>query len=256
MIVQIYEIQSPAEAETCIELGVDHVGSILPSREEWHAPALIEVIRLSKASGAKNSLIPLFKDLETLFRALDCYAPDYLHLCDSLTDRSGRELDLGPAIRLQGEVKHRFPEVRIMRSIPVPRKGEVRELPCLRLARRLEPFSDLFLTDTWTGEAPVEGYIGITGERADPALARQLVCQSDIPVILAGGLSPENVYAALMEVGPAGADSCTLTNQVDAGGNPVRFRKDFDRVGRFVAEVRRAERAMAAQGAGGPVPPP
>jgi phosphoribosylanthranilate isomerase len=35
MIVQIYEIQDPWQAERCIELGVDHIGSVLLSQNQW-----------------------------------------------------------------------------------------------------------------------------------------------------------------------------------------------------------------------------
>jgi phosphoribosylanthranilate isomerase len=45
-----------------------------------------------------------------------------------------------------------------------------------------------------------------------------------------------------METGPAGADSCTQTNKVDKSGNPIRFKKDFARVKKFVDEVERAEK--------------
>ena len=96
------------------------------------------------------------------------------------------------------------------------------------------------MTDTWLGEEPVKGFIGITGMTCDWKISRELVVQCKIPVILAGGLSAENVYKAVMETGPAGADSCTQTNKVDKRGNPVRFIKDFGRVKRFVNEVRRA----------------
>ena len=88
---------------------------------------------------------------------------------------------------------------------------------------------------------PIQGFIGITGRPCDWRIARELVLQSKIPVILAGGLSPENVREALVKVGPAGADSCTQTNKRDKEGNPMRFKKDFERVKKFVQEVRRAE---------------
>ncbi len=38
MIVQVYEIQTPHEAEKCIDLGVDHLGSVVLSEEEWRQP--------------------------------------------------------------------------------------------------------------------------------------------------------------------------------------------------------------------------
>jgi phosphoribosylanthranilate isomerase len=246
MIVQIYEIQDPLEAEAMMALGVDHLGSVLLSEGEWKDPLLKEVMRLTEGTTTKNSLIPLFADRLTLFRALDHYHPHFIHFCDSLTDPAGKALDLGKRVDLQGEVKTRFPEIRIMRSIPVPRDaGAWDGFPTLSLAAALEPVSDVFLTDTWVGsEAPVAGFIGITGLEADRDLASRLVDQSAIPVILAGGLSPENVYEALVSTRPAGADSCTHTNRVDETGRPLRFRKDPRRVAAFVEETRRAQRAI------------
>ena len=88
---------------------------------------------------------------------------------------------------------------------------------------------------------PVAGYVGITGEVCDWELARALVEASPIPVILAGGISPENVFDAIGRVRPAGIDSCMQTNARDALGKPIRFRKDRDRVRRLLDEVRRAE---------------
>ena len=72
-------------------------------------------------------------------------------------------------------------------------------------------------------------------------MAKKLVLQSEIPVILAGGLSPENVYEAILEALPAGVDSCTQTNRIDDAGKPLRFKKDFQKVEMFVKEIRNAE---------------
>ena len=145
---------------------------------------------------------------------------------------------------MQSSLKQKFPGVRIIRSIPIPRKIVSPLFPTLEIARALEPVSDIFLTDTWLGKEPVKGYIGITGKTADWEMARELVLQSKIPVILAGGLSAENVYKALMKVSPAGADSCTRTNKVDQEVKPIRFEKDFLKVEEFVKEIRRAEKAI------------
>ncbi|MGD8227081.1 MAG: hypothetical protein PVH82_00805 [Desulfobacteraceae bacterium] len=241
MIVQIYEIQTPAEAEQCIEAGVDHVGSVLLSEMPWRQSVLRETLGVSRGTDAKSSLISLSQEVDTLYRVLDYYQPDFIHFCENLTDNDGREMDLDKYVDLQIRLRERFPDVAIIRSIPVPLKDAAPEYPTLKIAERMEPVSDIFLTDTWMEQAPVEGFIGITGKRCDWKRARDLVLQSKIPVILAGGLSPDNVYEGLMEVAPAGADSCTQTNKRDKRGNPIRFEKDFERVKRFVQEVRRAE---------------
>jgi phosphoribosylanthranilate isomerase len=244
MIIQIYEIQTLQEAEKCIELGVDHLGSVLFSQDKWRVPELKEVIRLSDGTETKNSIIPLFQDRDTLFRSLDYYRPHYVHFCDSLTDNEGREKDLEEFIDFQENLKEKFPQISIIRSIPLPQKGAAPGFSSLAIARKLEHASDILLTDTWLGKEPVKGYIGITGITADWGVARELVRQSHSPVILAGGLSPENVYEAVSKVFPAGADSCTGTNKTDQDGKPVRFKKDFQKVKKFVEGVRRFEKDM------------
>jgi phosphoribosylanthranilate isomerase len=241
MIVQIYEIQTPQEAERCIELGVDHIGSVLVSAEDWRQPLIREVLQLTKGTGAKNSLIPLFADQDLLYRTMDYYQPHYVHFCENLTDAQGRIRDLRPVVEMQAGFKKRFQEIGIIRTLPIPLPGKARNFSIFQIAGELEAVSDFFLTDTWLGQEPVEGYVGITGQPVDWEMAKRAVAKSRIPVILAGGLSPENVYEALLRVRPAGVDSCTQTNATDPTDKPMRFRKDFDKVARFVAEVRRAE---------------
>lgn len=244
MIVQIYEIQTPEEAEKCIELGVHHLGSVLLSVEEWRNPVLREVSRLCRDSHARHTLIPLFQDPKVLYEAMDYYEPGLVHFCENLTDSKGRMQKLDGLIEYQSRFREKFPAIPITRTIPIPLKGYAQDFPTLEIARLLEPVTDLFLIDTWSDKEPVQGYIGITGQLADFALAGRLVAQSTIPVILAGGLSPDNVYAAILEVMPAGVDSCTQTNAEDDEGRPLRFQKDFQKVERFVQETQRAEQAL------------
>ncbi|MBW1988054.1 MAG: hypothetical protein JRI97_00770, partial [Deltaproteobacteria bacterium] len=74
--------------------------------------------------------------------------------------------------------------------------------------------------------------------------ARRLVAEFSVPVILAGGIGPENAYAAVAAVRPMGVDSCTGTNTRDRRGKNVRFSKDPARLAAMVAAVRRADRAL------------
>ncbi len=247
MLTQIYEIQTPEEAEKCIDLGVDRIGSVLLSASDWKRPDIREVIGLSKGTGATNSLIPLFGDWDTLCKVMDYYRPHFVHFCDTLTNEHGHQVDLSPFILLQKKFKNAFPDIGIVRSIPLPAAGLAPDFPCLDLVRALEEVSDFFLIDTWLGKEPVEGFVGITGKLADLERAKAVVLQSSVPVLLAGGLSPENVFDTVTEVLPAGADSCTHTNQVDPSGKAIRFKKDFRKVEKFVNEIRRAQTALPSK---------
>ena len=249
MIVQIYEIQTPEEAEALIAMGVDHIGSVLTTEAEWRNPGVKAAVETSRGR-ARHSIIPLFNTPETVFRVLDCYRPDIVHFCEALADARGVFPGCAGLMRLQAEVRKRYPEIDIMRSIPIAPAGRGGEVPSLELAGMFAPVSDYFLTDTMLLPAstapsaqhqPVSGFVGITGRTCDWEIAGALVQTSPIPVILAGGLSPENVREAVLATRPAGVDSCTGTNATDALGNPVRFRKDMARVRRFIREAHRAD---------------
>jgi phosphoribosylanthranilate isomerase len=242
--VQIYEIQDSREAEAVIELGVDRVGSVILSEEHWKVPDIREAILTSKRSGVKHSLIPLFDRKEVLFRSIDYYAPDIIHFCECLSNSEGRITSCEALVELQICVKERFPDIDIMRTIPVGTPNSVQQVPTLEIAKFFEGASDWFLMDTALGNEPVAGFIGITGRTGDWTVARELVKSSSVPVILAGGLSPENIYEAVRAVRPFGVDSCTRTNAVDGSARPIRFKKDLKRVRAFVQEVRRAEQDL------------
>jgi phosphoribosylanthranilate isomerase len=242
MIVQIYEIQEPEEAALMVECGVDHVGGVILSPEDWKIPALRESVRVIREAGRRSSLIPLFADPGAVHRVIEWYEPDIIHFCDALNEGpvvSGRAVDA--AVALQAGVRERFPGVQIMRTIPIAPPGQGALVPTLEIASLLEVSSDWFLTDTLLvgGEnQPVEGHVGVTGKPCDWGMAAALVEQSGIPVVLAGGLSPENVAEGLRRTRPAGADTCTATNLLGPDGRPVRFRKDAEKVRRFVEACR------------------
>jgi len=110
----------------------------------------------------------------------------------------------------------------------VVRPGNLGDL--LRALRDFGPLVDAFITDTWD---PATGARGATGKPHDWEISRRLVEAAPAPVILAGGLTPENVGRAIAQVRPAGVDSHT---GVEATGG----MKDLNRVRAFVEEARRA----------------
>jgi phosphoribosylanthranilate isomerase len=244
-LVQIYEVQRPDEAEALVEAGVDHIGTVLLGEGDWCQPSVKTVMEAIRTSPARSSLIPLSKSVDRISRALDYYRPDIVHFCESLMDGNGESGAVDRAFALQGMIRERFPGMRLMRSIPIAPAGAGGTVPSLSLAERFEAISDFFLTDTLlvgggdpAAKQPVTGFVGITGRPCDWELAAKLVERSRIPVILAGGICPENVIEGIRRVRPAGVDSCTGTNAVDEAGHPIRFQKDMNRVREMVKRVR------------------
>jgi phosphoribosylanthranilate isomerase len=247
IVVQIYEIQDPEEAHAMIALGVDQIGSVILSEEGWKVPAIKDAILVSQSAGVKHSLIPLFGTEQVLFQCIDYYAPDVIHFCESFADRTTLTKSCDALTRLHMSVKNRFPEIDIMRTVPVGATGRTQGIPTFEVATCFETTSDYFLADTSLDSEPVHGFVGITGHTCDWTIARELSQKCPVPVILAGGLSPENVHEAIMQVRPFGVDSCTRTNALDGDGRPIRFHKDPSAVEAFVKAVRQAENDLSSE---------
>jgi phosphoribosylanthranilate isomerase len=105
---------------------------------------------------------------------------------------------------------------------------------------KLSEYVDAFITDTFD---PKTGASGATGKTHDWGISHRLVELSDRPVILAGGLTPENVRRAILEVKPAGVDSHT-------GVEDTTGRKSREKVEKFVTEAHAAYRKLKGAGVG------
>jgi len=95
----------------------------------------------------------------------------------------------------------------------------------LEEARRIAEVADALLVDSQEG-----GKLGGTGAVHDWNLSADLVEAVGAPVVLAGGLSPENVAEAIRAVGPYAVDVST--------GVETEGIKDPAKIAAFLREVR------------------
>jgi phosphoribosylanthranilate isomerase len=238
---------------------VDHIGSVIVSEAEWRIPEVKETLDLVRSTSAKSSLIPLYNTLDSVLQTLDYYQPDIVHFCEALIGHPDLRAACRHLIELQRKIKNRFPLIKIMRSIPIIESGKNNSIPTFEIRDKFEPYSDFFLTDTVlvqhvepeNDSQPVAGFVGITGRTCSWEIAARLVESSRIPVILAGGISPVNVFHGILRVRPAGVDSCTLTNVQDENGRPLRFKKDPQKVKQLIDVARKAEKAFKGSGFSG-----
>lgn len=85
---------------------------------------------------------------------------------------------------------------------------------------------DAFLVDSYSSKAP-----GGTGRTVDWDRARAFIDAEPTPVLLAGGLRPENVTEAIRRTRPWGVD-------VSSGVEAEPGRKDLNRVKAFIEQCR------------------
>jgi phosphoribosylanthranilate isomerase len=219
--IQIYTMQTAEEALAVADLGVNHVG-VTPA--DLGLPGEVDLTRAAEICGAVGGVatsvaLSVDADLHIIKRMVRTVQPDVLHLC-------GTPGAVGP--EAVADLRRSLSGVAIMQAIAVT------GLEAIDLARSYEPVVDFLILDSVDAEIPGVGAAGVVH---DWEVSAAIVAAVDVPVILAGGLSPDNVADAIAAVGPWGVDSLTFTNRpTDSGG----FRKDLDRVGHFVAAARSA----------------
>jgi phosphoribosylanthranilate isomerase len=224
MIVQIYGTKTLADAEALVRLGVDQIG--LEVKADPDDQAAMKQIVDRVRDQATMLLLPLFTDLDAIQRLVAEARPHILHLCST---------DLLP-VEDARPFKAALGEVKLLQAVPVGLPGRAHEIDSLELALTYQEVADLILLDTYAGDysegsTELPGWIGITGRTHDWALSRRIVARCQKPVILAGGLTPQNVTAAIEAVRPWGVDSCTGTNLRPG-------KKDLDKVAAFVKAAR------------------
>ena len=211
MIVQIYEISSPDEAKKMAEIGVDHVG-VLIGKGKYPRELSIEEAKMifqSLPPKVKKVALSLSDDLEEISEIIDQLCPDILHL--------GITEEFLPLAKVE-EIREKYPELRIMRAIAVINEESV------RLSQKYEKIVDYLLLDTYKVQ------FGATGETHDWVISRKIVDSVKIPVILAGGLGPDNVAEAIKKVRPAGVDSKTKTDKSGTHQKDIEKVKEFVRI--------------------------
>lgn len=227
--VQVAGIRDEAEAGLCLEAGADLLGFPfrLPVHREDLGEAAASALIAKLGIGPRCVLITYLETSREVLELVDALGTGWVQL-------HGR-MDRGQLRQL----RERRPGLGIIRSL-VLRSADLAG-PLEELAA-CGPWVDAFLTDS---HDPATGADGATGRVHDWSLSRRLREAAGRPLILAGGLGPANVEAAIAAVGPAGVDAHT-------GLEDCRGAKDPDKVAAFVAGARRAFAARdAVQGGEG-----
>ena len=222
MIIQIYEVHTVNEALAVANLGVDYIGAVVGNEAIPGIISFAQAAEISRAlSGkAKSVALSLSCNLQDWTTLIETARPDILHL-----GARPQKIPLSDV----GKIRKIFPHVKVMRSIPVINEQSV------AVAQQCAQCADLLLLDTYS-EADAE--FGATGKTHNWEISLKITQSVTIPVILAGGLGPDNVADAIRKVAPFGVDSKTRT---DKTGSNV---KDLEKVAAFVKRVRETNKGV------------
>jgi phosphoribosylanthranilate isomerase len=217
MLVQIYEISTPEEARALGSLGVDHIG-VLVGDGSFPREQSVDQARLifsAIPSSSKGLALLLSADVRLVEQIISELKPAIVHL--------GASSDLLTASAVQ-QLKQRCGTLTVMRSIPIVDDESI------AIARSYDGVADMLLLDS---HRPGDVQIGALGVTHSWEIDRKIVESVRIPVIIAGGLGPDNVVDAITVVRPAGVDSKTKTDKDDGS-----HTKDLQKVKRFVARAK------------------
>ncbi len=209
--VKICGVQSLEDALACVAAGADAIGMLVDVKVSPRC------ITAPKAKAIVAGLPPLVTGVIVMMPAS---AEDVV--------AAGRLVRPG-AIQLHGDepptmlrrIKGHLPWARLIKTIHVGSGGEVEK------AKAYEGSADAILLDTLS---PSQGG---SGKTHDWATSAEIITAVPMPVLLAGGLSPSNVAAAVRTVRPFAVD-------VSSGVENGHRRKDREKVKEFIARAKGA----------------
>ena len=190
--VKICGITTAEDAALCAEAGADALGFVV----EYPLPVPWTIDR-ARAAALMSTLPPFVArvavvggDASTILALVEATRPDVVQL--HLDESEATVTAVLDGLAGSG--------TRIVNAIRISVDGEVSPPPAavLDLARRfLDAGADAILLDSKTTNRPAG-----TGATFDWSVAREVAAGLGAPLILAGGLTPENVAGAIHEVRP------------------------------------------------------
>jgi len=190
--VKICCIRSVEEAWTAVRHGASALGLVshMPS-----GPGVIPDERIATIAAAVPAPVATFlltcrQDAASIIDQQRRLRTNTLQICDRL--QRGVYVELREAL----------PGVRIVAVVHVTGSASVAE------AEGVAREADAILLDSGRPDQAVKE-LGGTGRRHDWTLSRRIREAVDVPVFLAGGITPENAAKAVAAVGPFALDVCT-----------------------------------------------
>lgn len=213
--IKICCITTVAEAQEAIRAGADAIGLVakMPSGPGPISDDLIREISSIVPPGVDSFLLTSETEPAAVVNHVVRCKTSVVQLVDTVPDRTYQAL------------REACPNVRIVQVLHVENEGAIIE------AHRISGLVDSILLDSGRPSASVPE-LGGTGSVHDWNISAKIVEEVQVPIILAGGLNPENVETAISKVGPFGVDLCSGV-RINGKLDPAKLRE-------FIESVRKS----------------
>lgn len=208
--IKVCGIMNGIELSQAVLAGADGVGFIVEIDDSRHCISAGDAAALIRT-------VPLFT------KSVAVIAPDGVEKAVHLAEKTGADvlqvhgsLSAGEMAELKGRVSQ-----KLVATVAADLK--------LEEIAKYAASADAILLDTLCN-----GKLGGTGAVHDWNRSAEIVRRLNVPVILAGGLNPANVSAAIKTVGPYAVDA--------SSGLETSGRKDPEKIVSFIEEVRACPR--------------
>ena len=211
--VKICGIKTIEDARVAIEAGADAVGFLvgqgLPSSAKFLAPeAAAEIIQTIPLYIA-TVMVTTLDDVDAIIKNAQLTGVDTVQFHGNVTPEQIEH------------VREKLPHLRAYKVIHVYDEDVVEE------AKKFEHIVDALEVDTAQKET---GYVGGTGKTHDWNISRRVVESVSVPVILAGGLTPDNIAEAIAKVHPYAVDVSSGVTNPDGSKDSGKARLFIERI--------------------------
>jgi phosphoribosylanthranilate isomerase len=205
--VKICGITNVADAKMAIEAGADALGFLVDIKGAKNSVG-------SATAAAITASLPPFVSSVAVTTETD--AKKILHIIKTAR---------ATTIQLQGKVTPDTVRAVKVFFVKVYVAIHVSDENAIEEAKKFEDSADAIILDS----TDKSGALGGTGKTHDWSISRKVVEAVSIPVILAGGLTPENVSEAIQKVRPYAVDVNSGVTNPDGSKNPEKTRLFIER---------------------------
>lgn len=220
--VKICGIRSPKDIELAALYGADAVGFIteVPVESPRKLDSDTAAALISKVPKCLDSVMVIMPETST--SALELIEKAKPNIVQIHSDLPLSELK---TVREKADIP-------IIKTLSVPAGQEASKLHNIvtRLLEEVRELEESGIVDSVLLDSGIAGKTGGTGYVHDWDLSRRIAEETELPLILAGGLKPENVQEAIRAVSPYAVDT--------ASGVETRGIKDAAKIRKFIEEVR------------------